>query len=193
MAKLVENSVFAYSYFEHKHKVNQYNYVPYNEWLEENKMNAVLQELSKSYPETRFLYNKYLDHTIGWIHNKLHKQNIIQNYTSLTNSEFIIGVIKNFESYVRAIIDKHHIRTSKDKEILIFILNIYLKKATSLSVYNGLIDIINSIQTDIISTDPQQISYHLHNRLIHLYYPSIINDIIHFRMLEQIIQENHTN
>ena len=80
-------SLFKYSLFEHK--VVQTKYVSFNEWIRESQMNAVLLELSRAYPETRFLYNKYLERSIGYIDNKLNKYDIIYNYINFTKSDHI--------------------------------------------------------------------------------------------------------
>ena len=175
-------SLYQKSYFELK--VKQKDYVSFNDWLKETQMNAVLLELSKTYPETRFLYNKYLNNSIGWIKNKLNKHDIIYNYQKIIKSNHIKSIIDNFEINGQTLKDKYFIRTIKDKNILLYILNNYLNNTTNEYIYYELVDIINSIKSNENEIDSYTICDILYNKSIQLYHPSIINDIIYYRKVK---------
>ena len=182
-------SLFKYKYFESK--IRQKDYVSYYDWKKERQMNAVLLELSKVYPETRYLYNKYLDRSIGWIENKLNKHDIIYNYLKLIKLDYVKSIIDNFEINGQSIRDKHDICTIKDKNILLYILNNYLMNTTNKNIYDELIDIINSIKTNKIESDSYTICNILYDKSISKYHPTIINNIIHYRKLEQDAMKNN--
>ena len=173
------SSVFEFVYFDHK--VDHSKDLSFIEWLKERQMNAVLHELSKCNPETRYLYDKYLKKDIGWIQNKLNKHDIIYNYIKIINTTYIKSIIDDYETTGQYIRDTYNIHNAVDKKIILLILTRYIKISTNIYVYNELNEIINSIISTNNIIDSHLICNLLYNKLIHTYHPLIINDIIHYR------------
>ena len=164
------------------------NNITFQDWINENKMNIVLSELSKSVPKTRILYNKYLLKKIGRPYqNKLNKYDIINHYLQLTKSDYIIGIIYNYEKNSKLISDNYIIRNNTDKQIIIYILNYYLKNTKNNNIYNELINIINIITKDESEINTTNICKLILRKNIQSYHLYIIDNIINFRKFENKI------
>ena len=166
-------------------KTRPNKYVSYYDWRKERQMNALLSEIAMNHPNTKSLYIKYLDHTIGWLNGVLNKHDIIFNYIKVLNPEYIKSIIDNYELNGQLLIDKYNIRTAKDKNIILYILNNYLINTTNKYIYDQLLNIMNLINIGQIDIDPYAICYILYTKSISKYHPTIINNIIYFRKLEQ--------
>jgi hypothetical protein len=178
------NSFFKHSFLPNK-SIKQTNYISSSDWIEERQMHAVLLELSKHKPDTRKLYYKYLNRQIGWTKNRLDKHNIIQNYLKLTKSNYIISIIYNFKKNGKYIMDNYNDRYIKDKNLILEIIQKYIKETTIKYVYDTLSDIIISVNEDKIELNPYFINKLLEAKMIQTYHPSIINDILYYRKFEK--------
>ena len=160
------------------------NYKSYDTWKEELQMDAVLKELYKDYPNTRKLYKQFFDHKLGYINNVLDKQMLIDHYQKIVNPIYINFIISNYKINGQCLIDRYSIRTKKDANIFVYILNTFLKITTNKYVYNVLCELIDSIKTNKIIIDPYFIISIIYRKEIIKYYPTIIDIIINYRQFE---------
>ena len=176
-------------FYNNNHLINKsipQNNISFDDWVKICKMNKVLFELSKVYPQTRLLYNKYIQKEIGWINNNFNKHNIIYQYINLvklnrTKVNNIKLYIDNFETNAIRLYDQYYIIIESDKQIFLKILNKYLKSTTNNYVMRTLTEIIELLNKNLIEIDYYQILKLLKYNFIQIYEPQIINDIKYFR------------
>ena len=161
------------------------DYISYEEWSNIRKMRIVLLEISKTYPQTRFYYDKFINKEIGYIDNVLNKHNIIYNYMKTKklnkyNINIIIDLIDNYKQNA-VMIDAQYLSTyTLDKKIIIYILSNYLDKVSN---YKLLLDIIRSLENNNMYPDA-------HNILILLESCSntqLKNDLKYYRSFSYLI------
>jgi hypothetical protein len=162
------------------------NYISFDDWHKSCQMNKVLLELSKLYPQTRLLYNKYTQKQIGWINNNFNKHDIIYQYINTAKlNRYKINNIKlyidNFENNAIKLSEQYNLINDFDKKKFIQILNKYKNATSNTYVIRTLLEIIKSLENDEIEIDPYQIIKLLRYNFIQIYEPQIISDIKYFR------------
>jgi len=162
------------------------HYVSYYDWSNEGKMNKVLLELSKVYPQTRELYDKYTQKEFGWINNRLNKHYIIHHYIKMTKlnrtkMNNIKSIIDNYEKNAIKLDQQYSNTNELDRKILTHILNKYLYMNINNYVNNILKDIIKSLQDNKINVDSYEIYTLLETNCVQIYNTRIINDIKYYR------------
>jgi len=164
-------------------------YVSFEDWLNESQMGAVLKELSKCYPDTKYLYDKYLQKILGWTDNKINTFEIIYYYSQIINHDFINDIIINYKKNGDIFRNNIEVR-KKDKQIFLYILNSYKTITTNSQFYNILNNIVELITNDIIEPDPFIISKMLNIKVLTDHYKYILTDIINYRLFGPIAKAN---
>ena len=177
-----------FSYFSDKSLYKQElpsDYLSYEEWSNIRKMRVVLLEISKTYPQTRLSYDKFINKEIGYVDNLLNKHNIIYNYikTEKLNKYNINKIQELIDNYKlnAEIIDMQYLSTyNLDKKILIHILSNYLDKVSN---YKLLLEIIRLLEQNKMYPEP----YEINKLLESCSNNQLRNDIKYYRSFSYLI------
>ncbi len=161
------------------------DYLPYEKWSNIRKMRIVLLEISKTHPQTRLYYDKFIDNEIGYVNNLLNKHNIIFNYIKTKklnkyNINKILDIIDNYKLNAE-LIDRQYLSTyNLDKKIFIHILTNYLDRVSN---YKLLLEIIRLLEKNEINPEPFEISKLLERESN----SQLKNDIKYYRSFSYLI------
>lgn len=162
------------------------HYISYKDWLKIHYMSIVLKELIKSNPNTKILYDMFLEEKIGIKDNKLNKYDIVFHYVKLTKSLDIKKIINNYEEYGKYLQEQYAYRNLKDKNIILSMLNFYYALIVSTNmkeIYDDIIKIIKIIEIHDSEINQFAICVLISNTNIPKYLPDIIHNIINFRSI----------
>ena len=162
------------------------NYASHKDWLKIRYMKLVLNEITKSNPKTKILYDLFLEEKIGIKDNKLNKYDIVFHYVKLTKSLDIKEIINNYEEYGKYLQEQYDYRNLKDKKIILSMLNFYYVLILSSKIeeiYDDIIKIIKIIEIHDSEINQFAICVLISNTNIPKYFPDILHNIVNFRSI----------
>jgi hypothetical protein len=170
-----------FTYFSSKTYMPK-DYVSIDEWQNRIFLKAVLNEYTKSYPDTRKLYELFCNEKIGYHNGQINIFDIIMNYEKQIGSNNINEIIFNYKHYGKYLLDHYTTRNSNDKQKILYILNYFLLQLINQECYYKLNKIIQMISEFEGEINQFAIAIIISKTNIPYYIPTIIYNIINFRI-----------